>query len=45
MLRALGVLTGTTLSWGILFMVFGALNLLYGNLLALRQTVVKRMLA
>ena len=45
MLRALGVLTGTTLSWGILFMVFGALNILYGNLLALRQTVVKRMLA
>jgi formate hydrogenlyase subunit 3/multisubunit Na+/H+ antiporter MnhD subunit len=45
MLRALSVLTRTTLSWGILFMVFGALNILYGNLLALRQTVVKRMLA
>jgi proton-translocating NADH-quinone oxidoreductase chain N len=45
MLRCLSVLTGTTLSWGILFMVFGALNILYGNLLALRQTVVKRMLA
>jgi formate hydrogenlyase subunit 3/multisubunit Na+/H+ antiporter MnhD subunit len=45
MLRALGVLTGSTLSWGILFMLFGALNILYGNLLALRQTVVKRMLA
>src|SRR5512133_1092338 len=45
MLRALSVLTGSTLSWGILFMVFGAVNMLFGNLLALRQTVVKRMLA
>ena len=45
MLRALAVLTGFALSWGILFMAFGALNILYGNLLALRQTVVKRMLA
>jgi formate hydrogenlyase subunit 3/multisubunit Na+/H+ antiporter MnhD subunit len=45
MLRALAVLTGFALSWGILLMSFGALNILYGNLLALRQTVVKRMLA
>ncbi len=45
MLRALSVLPGFSLSWGILFMAFGALNMLYGNLLALRQTVVKRMLA
>ena len=45
MLRALSVLPGFLLSWGILFMAFGALNMLYGNLLALRQTVVKRMLA
>jgi len=45
MLRALAVLTGATLSWGIILMAFGALNILYGNLLALRQTVVKRMLA
>ena len=45
MLRALAVLTGFALSWGILLMAFGALNMLYGNLLALRQTVVKRMLA
>ena len=44
MLRALSVL-GFSLSWGFLFMAFGALNMLYGNLLALRQTVVKRMLA
>lgn len=45
MLRALAVLTGTTLSWGLILMGFGALNILYGNLLALRQTVVKRLLA
>lgn len=45
MLRALAVLTGFTSSWGLLFLTFGALNILYGNLLALRQTVVKRMLA
>jgi formate hydrogenlyase subunit 3/multisubunit Na+/H+ antiporter MnhD subunit len=45
MLRSLSVLPGFSLSWGILFMAFGALNMLYGNLLALRQTVVKRMLA
>ena len=45
MLRSLAVLTGSTISWGILLMVFGAMNILYGNLLALRQTVVKRMLA
>ncbi len=45
MLRALSVLTGLAESWGVLFLAFGALNILYGNLLALRQTHVKRMLA
>lgn len=45
MLRALSVLTGTALSWGLILMGFGALNIFYGNLLALRQTVVKRLLA
>jgi len=45
MLRSLAVLTGFALSWGILLMAFGAVNILYGNLLALRQTVVKRLLA
>lgn len=45
MLRALSTLTGFAVSWGIIFLLFGALNILYGNLLALRQTVVKRMLA
>jgi formate hydrogenlyase subunit 3/multisubunit Na+/H+ antiporter MnhD subunit len=45
MLRALAVLTGFALSWALLLMIFGALNILYGNLLALRQTAVKRLLA
>lgn len=45
MLRALAVLTGSVLSWGLILMGFGALNILYGNLLALRQTLVKRLLA
>ena len=45
MLRALSVLTGLGESWGVLFLTFGALNIVYGNLLALRQTHVKRMLA
>jgi len=45
MLRALAALTGTSASWGILLMVFGAVNMLLGNLMALRQKQVKRMLA
>jgi formate hydrogenlyase subunit 3/multisubunit Na+/H+ antiporter MnhD subunit len=47
MLRALAVLsgTGTTHSWGVILLGFGAVNILYGNLMALRQTVVKRLLA
>ena len=45
MLRARSVLTGVGESWGVLFLAFGALNIVYGNLLALRQTYVKRMLA
>ncbi len=45
MLRALAVLTGLAHSWGLLLMLFGALNILAGNLLALRQTMLKRMLA
>jgi proton-translocating NADH-quinone oxidoreductase chain N len=44
MLRALSA-TGYPLSWGMLLLVFGAANILYGNLLALRQTQLKRMLA
>jgi formate hydrogenlyase subunit 3/multisubunit Na+/H+ antiporter MnhD subunit len=45
LLRALMSLAGVTPSWGILLMGFGALNMLYGNLLALRQEQVKRLLA
>ena len=45
MLRALAVLAGTSNSWGGILLGFGALNILYGNLMALRQTVVKRLLA
>ncbi len=45
MARALSTVSEFRVSWGILLLVFGALNILYGNLLALRQTVVKRMLA
>ena len=45
MLRALGALSGTTHSWGILLMTFGAVNMVVGNLMAFRQVQVKRMLA
>ncbi len=44
LLRALGVLNGTA-AWGTLLLGFGALNMLVGNLLALRQTQLKRLLA
>jgi proton-translocating NADH-quinone oxidoreductase chain N len=43
LLRALGALS--VISWGGLLMGFGALNMLVGNLLALRQNQVKRLLA
>lgn len=45
LLRALAALSGVTATWGTLLMAFGALNMLGGNLLALRQTQVKRLLA
>lgn len=45
MLRSLGVLMAKEIDWGVLLMAFGALNMLVGNLMALRQTQVKRMLA
>jgi len=44
MLRALGAVMHTA-DWRVIFLLFGALNMLVGNLMALRQTVVKRMLA
>jgi proton-translocating NADH-quinone oxidoreductase chain N len=45
MLRALGPLFSTTVSWPVLLIVLGAVNMLLGNLLALRQKQVKRLLA
>ena len=45
LLRSLGSLSAVTPSWSTLLFIFGALNMLLGNLLALRQTQVKRMLA
>jgi proton-translocating NADH-quinone oxidoreductase chain N len=45
LLRSLAVLADASTSWGPLMLVFGAVNMLVGNLLALRQTQVKRLLA
>jgi proton-translocating NADH-quinone oxidoreductase chain N len=47
MLRALGNLPvpGQAATWGNLLLIFGALNMLVGNLMALRQTQIKRLLA
>lgn len=45
MLRALSTLVLTEYSWGPVILGFGAVNMLLGNLMALRQTQVKRLLA
>ena len=45
MLRSLAGLAGVTLLWAPLLMGFGAFNMLIGNMLALKQTHVKRLLA
>jgi proton-translocating NADH-quinone oxidoreductase chain N len=45
MLRTLAALAGVSLSWGVLLMGFGVVNMLVGNLMALRQQQVKRLLA
>jgi proton-translocating NADH-quinone oxidoreductase chain N len=45
MLRSLAPLAGTGANWGALLMGFGAANILLGNLLALRQNQIKRLLA
>ena len=45
MLRALGCLAPMSASWGAMLLAFGALNMVVGNLMALRQTQVKRMFA
>jgi proton-translocating NADH-quinone oxidoreductase chain N len=45
LVRALAVVADTSTSWGPVLLALGALNMLVGNLLALRQTQVKRLLA
>ncbi|MBI5961039.1 MAG: NADH dehydrogenase [Chloroflexi bacterium] len=45
LLRSLSALAGVTPTWGELLMAFGVLNMTVGNLMALRQTQVKRLLA
>jgi proton-translocating NADH-quinone oxidoreductase chain N len=45
LLRALGALFAVSQLWGVFLLVFAALNMLLGNLMALRQTQVKRLLA
>jgi proton-translocating NADH-quinone oxidoreductase chain N len=45
MLRVLGALPGDLPGWGLLLLGFGGVNVLLGNLMALRQSQVKRMLA
>jgi proton-translocating NADH-quinone oxidoreductase chain N len=45
MLRALGALFAVTASWPVLLIGFGSLNMIVGNLMALKQKQVKRLLA
>ena len=45
MLRSLGCLAPGSGTWGPMLLGFGALNMVVGNLMALRQTQVKRMFA
>ena len=45
LLRAMAALTAVTHTWGLLLLMLGAVNMLAGNLLALPQTQVKRLLA
>jgi formate hydrogenlyase subunit 3/multisubunit Na+/H+ antiporter MnhD subunit len=45
MLRTLGALFAVTASWPVLLIGFGAFNMIVGNLMALQQKQVKRLLA
>lgn len=45
MLRVISILGRTGTHWGYILLGFGVLNITVGNLMALRQTQVKRMLA
>ncbi|MBI1278130.1 MAG: hypothetical protein GC179_08385 [Anaerolineaceae bacterium] len=45
LLRVLSILNGLTIEWGAVLIGFGTVNILVGNLLALRQDEVKRIFA
>jgi proton-translocating NADH-quinone oxidoreductase chain N len=45
LLKATGALSPSSAIWGSFLLGFGAINMLVGNLMALRQTQVKRLLA
>ncbi|MFP4321876.1 MAG: complex I subunit 5 family protein [Anaerolineales bacterium] len=45
LIRALSILAGDAVTWGTLLMTFAVLNIIVGNVLALRQTQLKRLLA
>jgi proton-translocating NADH-quinone oxidoreductase chain N len=45
MLRMISILGHANIPWGLILLVFGCLNIFLGNLMALRQTQVKRLLA
>lgn len=45
MLRSLSFMGKIDVAWGAVLLAFGCLNILFGNLMALRQNEVKRMLA
>jgi formate hydrogenlyase subunit 3/multisubunit Na+/H+ antiporter MnhD subunit len=45
LLRALSAIADVSSAWGAILLGFGAVNMIVGNLLALRQTQVKRLLA
>ncbi len=45
LLRVLVSLSGVSLRWGPILLVLGAINMLVGNLMALRQDQIKRLLA
>ncbi len=46
LLRVLGAMNNSGVApWGVLFLIIGCVNILFGNLMALRQTELKRMLA
>jgi proton-translocating NADH-quinone oxidoreductase chain N len=45
LLRSVGAISNASGQWGIILLVMGALNIAVGNMMALRQTEVKRLLA